>query len=299
MDCGLIGSSYYAIKLIKILLKNNFLVKYMLTNDGVDSTLVRYCMQNRIPVYNTNHILEENFKIKKSKWLFSINNDKIIPETIISRFAGNILNMHNGLMPEYGGRFVTQWMLLNGETLQGSIIHYVEPAIDCGDVDAIENFIIKPTDNGLSLYKKSFDAGLVAYERVIKQIASNKALERAPIDAKRARIYRSEEAKNLCVDWNWEYPKIERFFRAADYSPLKNPGFNNSFIVHDQKIFLQKIIKAPNVYWEGQVGSYIIETGQIFIKTRTCVVKVERMLHDGKIYRDCVVDTFINVVLDA
>ena len=87
MDCGLIGSGYYAVKLIKILLKNDFSVKYVLTYDGKGSSLLRHCMKSQIPVYDVDHFFKNNVETNNSEWLFSINNDKIIPEAVIRKFS--------------------------------------------------------------------------------------------------------------------------------------------------------------------------------------------------------------------
>lgn len=62
-----------------------------------------------------------------------------IPATILSRYAGRIINIHPALLPKFGGKGmygarVHEAVLASGDKLSGITIHYVDGHYDNGDV---------------------------------------------------------------------------------------------------------------------------------------------------------------------
>lgn len=61
------------------------------------------------------------------------------------------INIHNGLLPAYQGMLPSFWVLANGEQLTGTTVHYMNEAIDAGDIIVQESFEITADDTLHSL----------------------------------------------------------------------------------------------------------------------------------------------------
>lgn len=109
----------------------------------------------RLPNYisEVRDLLEEkNLKLKLESWageLSQIENEAIdigqptfgvsalfghiLPERIISRFSGGIINLHPSLLPIGRGANPISWSIVN-EKVQGISIHLIDPKLDSGDI---------------------------------------------------------------------------------------------------------------------------------------------------------------------
>jgi methionyl-tRNA formyltransferase len=61
------------------------------------------------------------------------------------------INIHNALLPEYQGMLPSFWVLANGEELTGTTVHYMNEAIDAGDIIVQETVRITGEDTLHSL----------------------------------------------------------------------------------------------------------------------------------------------------
>jgi methionyl-tRNA formyltransferase len=61
------------------------------------------------------------------------------------------INIHNGLLPEYQGMLPSFWVLANDEESTGTTVHFMNEAIDAGDIILQEKFEITGEDTLHSL----------------------------------------------------------------------------------------------------------------------------------------------------
>ncbi len=59
---------------------------------------------------------------------------RILPETLVSRFHGRMLNIHPSLLPKFRGLHTHRRALENRETRHGASVHFVTPELDGGPV---------------------------------------------------------------------------------------------------------------------------------------------------------------------
>ena len=83
---------------------------------------------------------------------------KVGPVTLAT-FPGHILNIHPGLLPEYGGRGmygrrVHEAVLAAGARETGATVHVVDPIYDHGPVLAQKNVRVKKTDTADTLARR-------------------------------------------------------------------------------------------------------------------------------------------------
>ena len=70
---------------------------------------------------------------------------EIVPTKVISEFgSNNILNLHNGKLPEYRGLHTMSWMIQKGEKLGCLTLHQVSEKVDAGAIVAELIFPISP-----------------------------------------------------------------------------------------------------------------------------------------------------------
>ena len=78
---------------------------------------------------------------------------RILGDTIISNWEGQIINIHPSLLPKYPG-LNTQRALDSGDKVHGTTIHYVTSELDCGPIIRQEQINIEPNDDENTLMER-------------------------------------------------------------------------------------------------------------------------------------------------
>lgn len=99
---------------------------------------------------------------------------KVGPVTLAT-FPGHILNIHPGLLPEYGGRGmygqrVHEAVLAAGARETGATVHVVDPIYDHGPVLAQKNVRVKKTDTADTLARRVLAVEHELYVETIDRI---------------------------------------------------------------------------------------------------------------------------------
>jgi methionyl-tRNA formyltransferase len=71
---------------------------------------------------------------------------KILPQALIDSFPKGILNVHYSLLPKYRGASPVEAALLNGDTVTGVAIQQMVSELDAGDILALKEVPITPTE---------------------------------------------------------------------------------------------------------------------------------------------------------
>ena len=101
---------------------------------------------------------------------------KIGPVTLAT-FPGRIINIHPGLLPEYGGqgmygRRVHEAVIASGNKVTGVTVHVVDPVYDNGPVLAQTKIPVKPGDTADSLAERVLAVEHEFYVDTISRIIS-------------------------------------------------------------------------------------------------------------------------------
>jgi phosphoribosylglycinamide formyltransferase-1 len=102
----------------------------------------------------------------------------LVPENIISKFSGKIVNIHPALLPKYGGRgmygeAVHKSVILNKEAESGITIHYVNDIYDSGDIIFQARCKVEPSDTPETLASKVHALEYKYFPRVIEDVVLN------------------------------------------------------------------------------------------------------------------------------
>jgi len=169
-------------------------------------------------------------------WLLSVNNMVILDIQVLDRFPSRAFNLHPGLLPEYGGVHVHQWALREGATEFGACVHEMVARVDAGDIIESERFPIDPQDTGLSLFQRTMETGVGILCRVVDQIIAGTNLGRCPQDLAKRRVFRSADAQDPNIDWNWTASEVQGFVRAGNYGRFQSPTYTARLDVTDEMV---------------------------------------------------------------
>lgn len=102
---------------------------------------------------------------------------KHIPVSIIRDYRGRIINIHPGLLPDFGGpgmygARVHAAVLASGATTTGLTIHFVDDEYDHGPVIAQWRVRVKIDDTAESLAGRVLSAEHIVYPRVVDMVAA-------------------------------------------------------------------------------------------------------------------------------
>jgi formyltetrahydrofolate-dependent phosphoribosylglycinamide formyltransferase len=102
---------------------------------------------------------------------------KQIPASLIEAYHGRIINIHPGLLPDFGGpgmygARVHAAVLASGATSTGLTIHFVDNEYDHGPVIAQWRVRVKIDDTAASLADRVLSAEHIVYPRVVEMVAA-------------------------------------------------------------------------------------------------------------------------------
>jgi phosphoribosylglycinamide formyltransferase 1 len=99
---------------------------------------------------------------------------RIVKESLLSAFPGKIINIHPSLLPKYPGLEAWKQALIAGEKVTGCTVHYVNSAVDAGEILGQEAVPIFPDDTAESLHARIQRSEHLLLPAVISGIAGKR-----------------------------------------------------------------------------------------------------------------------------
>jgi len=104
---------------------------------------------------------------------------KKLPENLIDKYKGKIINIHPSLLPKYGGKgfygiHVHRAVLENNESETGCTVHLVTKEYDEGPVLAQQKIQVRRNETPQSLAKRVLQEEHKLLPKVISEIFKNK-----------------------------------------------------------------------------------------------------------------------------
>jgi phosphoribosylglycinamide formyltransferase-1 len=101
----------------------------------------------------------------------------LVPEEIVQKYAGRLINIHPALLPKYGGKGmygdkVHSAVISNGDTESGITIHHVNRVYDDGDIIFQARCKVDKDDTPYSLASKVHALEYLHFPRVIEELVS-------------------------------------------------------------------------------------------------------------------------------
>lgn len=202
--------------------------------------LFEYAKNNDVPVLKLEE-LPTMFEINEIDLGLSCRFSRIIKSNIISLFNKGIVNMHGGLLPEFGGLYSANYSILFKSKIGGGTLHYIDKGIDTGDILRRCEFEITDDDTGLTVFQKTQEALFKNLIEIIPSVLDG-SIKSKPISEYVKKGYPSRYFNKNSI---LEYKKISkqeledgsfiykvRAFDFGDYEP--------AYIkVNDKKVYLR------------------------------------------------------------
>jgi methionyl-tRNA formyltransferase len=137
----------------------------------------------------------------------------ILPQEVLKVPSIGCINIHPGLLPEYRGPHVLNWVIINGEEKTGVTIHHMDADIDTGDIIARKEINIEFHDNARTLQSKLLQTGMELLSEYWGAVARGNA-PRFPQDQARAKYYPRRTPEDGLIDWAMPAERIYNLVRA-------------------------------------------------------------------------------------
>jgi methionyl-tRNA formyltransferase len=108
----------------------------------------------------------------------SVSYDQIVRRALRESARLGFLNFHAGMLPNYRGRSVVNWAILNGETEIGMTSHWMDDGVDTGDIVLQRSLPIGWTDTYGELLRRVVAAFPDLVVDALEAIASGTATRR-------------------------------------------------------------------------------------------------------------------------
>ena len=180
---------------------------------------------------------------KSIDYLFSIVNNKIIPEDVLKKISVLCINYHNSLLPTYAGLHAVPMAILNQETQHGITWHVMTNEIDAGDILKQKSFTIDHDETAHTLYVKCSFAAIQTFRELVIEL-QYRSYKRSPQDMSLRTFFGKEyHVPNFgFIDWHDTADNIDTLCRALFFENKENLlGHPKTIIGHE--CYLIKSIK--------------------------------------------------------
>lgn len=189
--------------------------------------------ENNIPVYQPARIKDDEFcdflETIEADLFVVVAYGQILSERILNMPKYGCINVHGSLLPKYRGAAPIQWSVINGDTLTGVTIMYMDKECDTGDMIIKENIDITPDDTYETLHDKMAPVGADLLIKAIKLIENNGA--RAEKQDNSIATYAPMIKKDLGhIDWTKSAEEIRNLVRGLNPMPGAYTSYNGEII---------------------------------------------------------------------
>jgi len=150
----------------------------------------------------------------KPDYFFCFSYSMILCKQILRIARRGAINFHGGLLPEYRGANVINWVLVEGAKETGMTSHYMTAGIDDGDIIFQERISISEEDTAKTLKKKVDAIGFDMLRRIKNLLDRGKELPRTPQDESKSRYFRRRQPEDGVIDWRKSDEEIFNLVRA-------------------------------------------------------------------------------------
>lgn len=100
---------------------------------------------------------------------------RVLKSTMLEAFPRRIINLHPSLLPKFPGREGWAQALAAGEKVTGCSVHFVDAAVDSGEIIAQREVPILPNDTPATLHERIQFAERELFPAVIADLAAKMA----------------------------------------------------------------------------------------------------------------------------
>ncbi len=164
------GDGTWATNSLKRLLQEQWkIIGVVVRAHPTDPQLPTLAQERGLPVFQPENVNSEAFiaqvKSLKPDLNISVSYDQILRKAILETAPLGFINFHAGKLPQYRGRNVINWAIINGEDEIGITAHFVDEGIDTGDIIVQHTLPIEWTDT----YQDILDKVIAAFPDLVSE----------------------------------------------------------------------------------------------------------------------------------
>jgi len=163
----------------------------------------------------------------------------------ISEFGG--INVHDSLLPKYGGFAPLNWAIINGETETGVTVHFVEEEIDVGDIIIQQKIPIAPTETATDVFYRTLP---LISSLTLEALDMIEYRQLKPIHQERsqATFFHKRTERDSLIDWQQKNTNVYNLIRA------QSDPYPNAYTYHKGKKLRIKKASLPDKCYCGIPG---------------------------------------------
>lgn len=236
-------------------------------------------LQHGITVYQPVKVRDEEFVNKvrelEPEIIVVAAFGQLLPQALLDIPPYGCINVHGSLLPKYRGASPIQYSIINGETVTGITIMYMEVKMDAGDIILQEQITINEEETGGSLHDRLALLGASLLIKAIELIKDNKAT-RIKQDDSLATHVRMIDKEMGNIDFTLPAVRIERLIRGLNPWPSAFTFINNKTL----KIWKATVSEAKKEADPGEIVE-LYKDG-IAVMTGEDVLVIRELQLEGK-----------------
>lgn len=264
LSCIVIGDGTLPIRCGEILVENGYDLRAVVSDDH---KVQKWAKDQKVKVHRSIAELLSGSS-DPIDYVFSIVNEQILRDDILSLPRKGTINYHDGPLPKYAGTHATSWAILNHERQHAITWHFVTDVVDAGDILKQERVDIAQNETAHSLNTKCYEAAIRAFRDLVIEL-SNDSCQLIKQDlAERTFFPRYKRPANGgVISWKSSSKDISALIRALNFGPHPNPlgaakvAIDNSFLIVSE-------VESSNLAAESSPGT-INEIGADFVRVST------------------------------
>lgn len=251
----------------------------ILRYDKQDKVLRTISEENNIPVIVDKNVNSDEF-VEYCKNLHldlgvSMSFNQIIKINLRKTAKHGFINCHAGKLPNYRGRNILNWALINDEKEIGITTHFIDDGIDTGDIILQEIVPIEESDDYKTLLDKAICKCPEVLIKAILKIKNNdvKIIKQSHINGS---YFSYRRLGDEFIDWNWSSRRIHNFVRA-----LVEPSPGAQTYLENKKIYIWKSEETDFPNYFSTPGEVIGKNKDgIVVKTGDNALKITLISYD-------------------
>ncbi|MFE4975813.1 methionyl-tRNA formyltransferase [Kitasatospora sp. NPDC056651] len=123
------------------------------------------------------------------------------------------INIHDALLPRYGGFAPLNWALINGEPEVGVTVHFMNEQFDLGDIVVQKRVAVEDTDTATDLFHKTVRLFAPATLEALDLIGSGRTTWTKQ-DPSQATFFHKRSVEDSRISFDWSAGDIRNLVRA-------------------------------------------------------------------------------------
>lgn len=287
MRIGFFGDGPWAHSALdQIIAKDSIEVSFVCARTGTsDNHLERRAKEIGVPFLRPKDVNDPAFiqqvTLERIELIVSMSYDQIFKREILDVPILGAINCHAGKLPDYRGRNVLNWVLINDETEFGVTVHFIDDGIDSGDIILQETALISDADDYGSLLDKAYEMCPRLLLDALGLIETQSYVRKPQLGSSRGPIICSRRvAGDEVIDWRQTSREIFNFVRSLSHP---GPGAGTSLRGSDVKVFQARFLDdAP--HYIGIPGTVLDKRGEVLlVKTLDSYLELNRVESPARI----------------